>query len=286
MTNQEESNAPANPSEQPNPSWVARTVQRIKRYLQDRRTKQEKENPQDRAARSTARATWAIAVLTAVTICVGVSQYIIFGRQLDVMENDKRPWIKADVSIPAYVLTTEWEGSRGINFPLKFLLRNFGQVPAVNVRIYQTVAVHPGNILREQLSAPQKEICDSASSKSDKNPIGGIAIFPNETEVIETGNGLSGGGLYKDGKPVLFAVLGCVDYTYGDGRHGQTGFRFMLGKDVGGMVSGVPYVEGLPLQSNVITEDDIKNGADPVKGAKIPIEELYFKPADSGNYAK
>jgi hypothetical protein len=40
----------------------------------------------ERAAISTARATWAIAALTLATMVVGIFQYVTFGRQLSVMQ--------------------------------------------------------------------------------------------------------------------------------------------------------------------------------------------------------
>jgi hypothetical protein len=171
---------------------------------------------------------------------------------------------------------------------LKFTLKNYGQEPAINVRAYFRVARHPGNPRRDELLIGQKAICSDASSESDKNPIGGIAVFPTETGVIESGAGTNGGAIYKNGEATLFALLGCIDYTYANGRHGQTGFNFILGKNVGGLVLGVPFVEGKPVDGYDIPEGTTKRGfpADPPKLARIPIAELYFTAADSGNYAK
>jgi hypothetical protein len=51
---------------------------------------------------------------------------------------------------------------------------------------------------------------------------------------------------------------------------------------------GVPFVEGKPVEGYDIPDDVIKKGfpASPPKEARIPISDIYFKPADSGNYAK
>ena len=83
------SGQPQPPSRPDKPTWLIRTVRQLQRYRYERRAQKSKESPADRAARSTARATWAIAVLTAVTIAVGVSQYVIFGRQLDEMRKTR-----------------------------------------------------------------------------------------------------------------------------------------------------------------------------------------------------
>jgi hypothetical protein len=276
------------PKNRPWPTFITREVRKLKGYLQKRRAKTEKPAPSDHAATSLAKATWAIAVLTLATIGVGFFQYLTLKGQLDAMENDKRPWLNAEIVIPDPVLITEWAGARGINLPLKLSLKNHGQQPAINVRAYPTVMLHPGNERREELGVRQREICDGASTESDKDPIGGIAVFPGETSAIETRIGVSGNEIFKNGEPVLFALLGCLDYSYGGGKHGQTGFRYVIGKATGDYVLGVPFIEGTPIEGYHIPDDAIKAGmpATPPKQARIPAGQLYFKPMDSGNYAK
>ena len=147
------------------------------------------------------------------------------------------------------------------------------------------MVVHPGNARRGELAAPQKKTCEEGGIDSDKNPIGGITIFPNETGTIELGSGASG---FENGQSALFSLLGCVIYNYGSGAHGQTGFRYMLGKVQDGKVWGVPFTEGPPSEPYSPGEELLKSGfpKDPPKVARIPIGELYFKPEDGGNYAK
>jgi hypothetical protein len=85
LADQDSSNDPGTRSViSPRPGWL---IQGIKHKFHERRTKNNQQNSVDRAATSTARATWAIAVLTAVTIGVGWSQYRIFDRQLTVMQD-------------------------------------------------------------------------------------------------------------------------------------------------------------------------------------------------------
>jgi len=272
----------------PKPSVLARAVEYAKGYLQQRSAEKKEYTPADRAALSTARATWIIAIWTFATFGVGISQYIIFSRQLTVMENDKRPWLNVQPDIQQFVDVTEWNESRGIRLPLKFSMKNYGQEPAINVRVYAKIVVHPGNPRREELAIPQKEVCENGNIDSDKNPIGGIAIFPSETGVIEVGNSVSGGALFKNGEPVLFSILGCIIYTYGAGAHGQTGFRYLLGKPQNGQVFGLPFVEGVPSEHYFPGEQLLKGGfpKNPPKIARISIGELSFRPEDSGNYAK
>lgn len=81
-----QSQPPGRPS---NPSWPVSLLRKIQGQLEKRRAKQKQEAPADRAAKSTARATWAIAALTLAAIAVGVSQYVIFNRQLDEMRRTR-----------------------------------------------------------------------------------------------------------------------------------------------------------------------------------------------------
>jgi hypothetical protein len=74
------------PTDPPKPSWLSRAVGNVRRYREHRRAEKKKHAPADRAAISTARATWFIAVLTLVTAGAAISQYIIFDRQLKVMQ--------------------------------------------------------------------------------------------------------------------------------------------------------------------------------------------------------
>jgi hypothetical protein len=123
------------PPPQTQPNWIVRRVQEIKGYLQERRAKKKKQNPVDRAATSTARATWAIAVLTAVTIGVGWSQYRIFDRQLTVMQGQLDEMKQSFAPDRAYVFSSKFEGYD--KSPIQpgavvtFWFNNFGRTPAI-----------------------------------------------------------------------------------------------------------------------------------------------------------
>jgi hypothetical protein len=193
--------------------------------------------------------TFALFVVGAGQLCVYLRQASIMdkqtqisGRQLDAMEVDKRPWIKVTVTFAEPPQLTDWGGQKGINVSLHFDLKNYGDSPAVNLRIESPIVVHPGNPRRSELDAPQKDACDRARAEADKNPIGGVAVFPGESIPVEQGSGI--GGVYKTNGPILFSILGCVDYTYAGIRHGQTGFRMILGHVVRGQIFGIPFVEG------------------------------------------
>lgn len=118
------------------PSLVCRGISNIKYYFQQRSAEKKKESAIDRAAQSTARATWAIAFLTVVTIVVGVSQYFTFNRQLSVMQDqlkimeaDQRPWISLEMQIDGPLT----HNVIGWQLLIKYNLKNIGKSPADDV---------------------------------------------------------------------------------------------------------------------------------------------------------
>jgi len=66
--------------------WWIRFVSYCKRKLEERRAKNEKQDPTERAARSTARASWVMAVFTAVIAFVGILQWAVIRAQLGEMQ--------------------------------------------------------------------------------------------------------------------------------------------------------------------------------------------------------
>jgi hypothetical protein len=85
LANEDGGNQPDPPGDRQKPNWIARCVSEFKRYRDKRRAEKYHESATDKASRSTSRATWAIAVFTLATIGVGISQYVIFSRQLNEM---------------------------------------------------------------------------------------------------------------------------------------------------------------------------------------------------------
>ncbi len=207
--------------------------------------------------------------------------------QLGVMEAAQRPWVSVAVTLAEPPRLTAWGGQKGINVSLRFELKNYGTVPAVNARIESPIVLHPGNIKRSELDVPQKEACDRARASSDANPIGGVTVFPGVPVFVEQGTGIS--GVYKTDDPVLFSILGCVDYTYLGNRHGQTGFRMLLGHVDKGRIYGIPFVEGKPHPyEEPVPPELLAHGypTDPPKEYLLQPNEFVFQPEDSGNYAR
>jgi hypothetical protein len=235
-----------------------------------------------------------IALATVINVYVAYRQWSamvqnngIASGQLEVMQNEKRPWIKVSVSIVKPLLFSDWNGNKGLSVNLQFDLKNAGDAPAVNVRIAPQIEVHPGNPNRRELDIPQNAICARARMQADENAIGGVAIFPGDSFQAEQGVGIF--NLYETGEPTLFSILGCIDYTYAETRHSQTGFRMLLGHVVKNQIVGLPFIEGPPEPyPEPISPELLANGypAKPPNIGPLQPSEFVFRPEDSGNYAK
>jgi hypothetical protein len=207
--------------------------------------------------------------------------------QTHISKIDKRPWIKNTVTIIKPLRFFDWNYQKGIDISLQFDLKNYGESPATNVRIGAQIVQHPGNPKRSELSVPQKKTCEAAQSEAVQNPIGGLAIFPNDLASIDQGSGLS--GIYQTNEPILFAIVGCVVYTFAETEHGETGFRMILGKVKDGQIFGLPFIEGAPEPyKHPISPELLASGypAVPPNVGLMQPGDFMFRAEDEGNYAK
>jgi hypothetical protein len=134
---------------------------------------------------------------------------------------------------------------------------------------------------------PQEKTCEATWVEAVKNPVGGIAIFPNGVDSIQQGSGLS--GIYKTNDSILFAVIGCVVYTFAETEKGETGFRMLLGRNVENHINGLPFVEGPPEPYEQPISPELLATGYPAKPPNVGLlqpSEFVFRPEDEGNYAK
>jgi hypothetical protein len=207
--------------------------------------------------------------------------------QVDIMRDQNRPWIRADISFARPIRFTQWAGRKHINVSLTFDLKNFGQSPATNIRIFTHVQPHPGNAQQGVLDTDQQTICNQARETAERDKTGGIAAFPQEPKVVENGGGT--GGLYETQNNVIFSINGCIDYTYADNRHGQTGFRKTLGKVNGNIVDGIPFPVVVPEPNWLPPSPELlASGYPPDRPlvGYVRADDLWFHDDDNGNYAK
>ncbi|MGA3311207.1 MAG: hypothetical protein ABSD08_21765 [Xanthobacteraceae bacterium] len=258
--------------------------------------------PPSRYWQARVRPHWLEFVLGIGLLVVGAAQVLIYLRQASIMqtqtsiserqlsfqESVSRAWIRVDVTLEDKIIFTEWAGDKFIHIPLNFNLKNFGQVPAVNVRTSTFIEPFGGSDRNPRLDKAQAMACQSARDVADMNSIGGTDLFPLEPKDVKSGTGR--GGLYKNGNPGPLSILGCIEYTYANGRHGQTGFRKILGRVENNFVVGIPFVSGQPeVPREPISAELLASGypKEPARVARIPTNGLIFRDDDEGgNYAK
>jgi hypothetical protein len=242
----------------------------------------------------TALSTCVISIFTVVLAVIATLQWITLNRQLttmqgqlDEMQAEKRPWIDSKISLVDPILFTEWADHKGINLRLNFELKNYGDVPAINTKIWTVVTPHPGNSERDKMDTMQKDACDAVRKQADENPVSGVAVFPNQSKLVESGSGIH--GVYDTVNEIYFSVYGCIVYTYGNHRHGETGFRMTLGRVEGKRVVGIPFVRGEVAEGDYTPSQELLSSGYP---AKAPIygymksAEVLFREDEGGNYAK
>jgi hypothetical protein len=233
-------------------------------------------------------------ILTLALVGIAYLQYAVYTRQAAIMDTqtrilkvDKRPWIKVTPAVSGRLAFFEWNHQKGISVPLQFILKNYGESPAVNVIVRAHIVEHPGNPKRSELGGPQEQACEMARSDAKEKPLGGTAIFPNEPGSIEQVIGTN--GVYKTKSRVSFAVVGCAIYMFSETEVGETGFRMMLGQDVGGQIVGLPFVDGpqQPYREPIPPELlGTSYPVDPPNVGYLRPSDAVFRPEDEGNYAR
>jgi hypothetical protein len=87
LNNRNEGNQTHNPIENPSWYWRLGFISYVKRKMDERKAKRQKESPTDRAARVTANATAWIAFFTLVSVGVSVGTFLILRQQLSEMHD-------------------------------------------------------------------------------------------------------------------------------------------------------------------------------------------------------
>lgn len=159
-----------------NPNWITRSVNKFHRYRHNRRADKDHKSAAERAARSTAWATWAIAALTIATIVVGWSQYRILSGQLDQMAATERPWVMLN-DIQPESLSSDDEA--GVSFWVKLSVRNVGHSPAQNVSVTGELLMSDPTRRPDQAMAT---VCQKAKG-SFVTP--GLVLFPDQTQNVD-----------------------------------------------------------------------------------------------------
>ena len=231
---------------------------------------------------------WAIVLGWATTIGGVVALFALMAirSQLDVMQTDKRPWLRAVVSLDR-VRFSDWNGNKSIWLRPAVVVKNYGSSPAINTIVSDSVVLFSQET-KTDINNRQPKLCVDATSKANANPVGGVAVFPgDESEKIVplafTINWPS------NNSGAEFVVLGCINYTYANDRRGETGFRYLLSQTKDGVFVGIHFYEGQPEPYYRPPSADLLAHGFPVTPPNVSTvseDQFYFKKQDSGNYAK
>ena len=190
-------------------------------------------------------AAWAKAIpIGFVTLLLALATFLVAlesHQQLTVMQIDQRPWVS--VTPVAKVTLADWNGDKSIDVHLSFTLHNYGRLPAQELRIEPMITQRPDNAHLDDLDKPQDDLCSTAMRAPISQRLS-TTVFPGRDATAETA--ISVGRQYLYVNSVLYEVYGCIDYIYSDGAHGQTLFRYMLGKidHREGIWMGLPFKMG------------------------------------------
>ncbi len=149
-----------------------------------------------------------------------------------------------------------------------------GPAPARNVTVAHAIVPHPRGTSNTSLDSSLAKLCEEAEKSSNIDKIGGPSVFPGQIRSIERAAGSE--PIYKADEPVLFSVQGCADYTFGDGRHGKTAFRMLLGH------AGPVFWEGLRFQPSPPPDGKIALGKTTLDRAQFDFKE----DPSGGNYLR
>jgi hypothetical protein len=288
--------------------------------FKDRANQHQDRNPEEKEHRFAERRYWrwqnrttsAGLLLNAVTFVVAIAGAMIAysafqasrqavveaKRQADAAEESlwatQRPWIKVSMTLGKNIIFAEWANEKSIQIPLKLEYKNHGGAPAINLHIL--IVTDKRITDAKEIASASQQLCENVRAQStDENSAGGITVFPGETEPVPNSiadtSYFAGTSRYWDAEGLAaLSVYGCIDYAYGNGRHGQTAFRMLLGREVDGRIRGLPFVEGKPRPyDEPIPPELLATGfpVDPPKVAFMPTIGLIFERESlGGNYAK
>jgi hypothetical protein len=189
-----------------------------------------------------------------------------------------RPWLEVTPEI-FKIFFSMWYDQPHVHIPIKCNIVNYGASPAINVlcrtRIDSVPPLSP-KFWAESDSRLQT-LCDDTNNDSNAHPQSGIPIFQRKEPVVINSGSENIDNRYFQMASTIYMVQGCVDYTYGAGKHGQTTFRYLMGKFRNdNILHGIPFIRGT----------EVENGPGHFSRYTMNPKDVDFVKTDGGNYAK
>lgn len=200
--------------------------------------------------------------------------------QLDEMVSDKRPWLGVIPEIYQRIDFSTWFDHHHTFMPIKCNIVNYGESPARNVFCRVRIDSVPyvmDNKIHDDNDARLSALCNDTTLFSKNNIQSGIPIFQKMNPVPIFSGAENIDGRYFAMESTIYIVQGCVDYTYSANEHGQTTFRYLVGKfGTDKTLHGIPFIKG-----------SLVDGVDGnLRRAFLDAKNIDFVKTDGGNYAK
>jgi hypothetical protein len=193
---------------EPPPVRSIRGTSYIKRKLRGSRAKRENDTPEQQAARSTAMATWWIAIFTIVLACVSIMT-------LKQINKGGRPWVGINSDVTFDETGLPWVGRKPDPTVYKntrrviYHLRNSGSSPALNTQlVVQPIPIPQSGGDEAKIEAMIERSCQIAEERVSKG--NGDLILPGGEQTVPYTFG------NVEPEQFLFAP-GCIVYRDVDG---------------------------------------------------------------------
>lgn len=221
-------------------------------------------------------------VLLLVSGALQWHQFILKSNPLDIPPSaalGERPWLEVTPEIFQGIHFSTFFDHPHVFIPIRCNIVNSGGSPARNVIFNIRIDSVPNmdNKFWADSDARLDTLCKDTAEFSKKNPQSGIPIF-NKMNPVHISQGAENiDERYFTMESTIYIVQGCVDYTYSADEHGQTTFRYLVGKfGADKTLHGIPFIKG-----------QRKEGAPGnLHTAFLDVKKFDFVKTDGGNYAK
>jgi hypothetical protein len=144
-----------------------------------------------------------------------------------VMAN--RPWIKVDIQVAGPITYND----NGANFTLKYILKNIGRSPAVNVEVHPRIIFPIVSVDQfGEFNARRELLKDISARKAIRSTAFGYSLFPDDTMVQDITVSMSKEDIHRATKlvgAIYPRIVGTVTYRMGfDNDPHQTAFLVEL----------------------------------------------------------
>jgi len=232
--------------------------------------------------------TAVLVLLTGVMALVAYLQWRTLEKTDDTTWATNRPWLQITSKLSGPVVVTSFDGSTPIiNIPVTFSLKNFGKIPASDIRLFGGITTpqprtEGGMFDGLGCAIPYKkeppifdldgvQVCNQGDALFTIGSVLGQTAFPEQTVEFS----FSFTDQLPPDKDKYFLIVGCALYRTGK-KTGRTAFRLEVGTRSGGFRLQTP--------AKPITHETKLWGTNEKIG-EFPTDKVTLAPTCLGNFA-